>query len=645
MNSYGTTPPPKPGGSSTLYIIVFFLCVISAMAGYFYFKQTTTATASQKELEALKARSDAQLKELQTKTEQDIKNAASELEKASILEKANIDAAKLKFETQAKAQQEALAAKEAAGAASIQAQQEALKRAQAKIDSDMAAATQAVREATALKSAATQVKADADIKQRQADEAMQNAQNTNDANLRAIAQEKSRIAAEAAAKVADADRRANEALNAARAEAQRVIDLNNRLQAVTANNAQLQTELASTVTKARYIRLKANGEYINIADVAVATSFDNPNAIIRAIGISDSTPPHEAGPYRHLYDGNPNTFGHTAGNGNEHVDLDFGKEIDMKAILILNRTDCCQERILKMRVELFNGAGQPFRELPPFQVVAQVYIIDPSSKLPVWVSHGEIKQAPQQAVAVQAQPPPQQAVAIQSAQPIGQFQGYSLIQGDIDYPGGDIFHLHPGSNPVANQDNCLNVCRANRACDMVVFNNAKNLCWGKVASTDRSSVGDRVSYVKDRPSVFLYFTELSCPIMLHAEGYAATKEQITVQNIPSGWTWERFRVVRLPNNQVAFHSTVHNRFLRMNATTKRLDASSPCNWNQMPPEWSWERFTIKRKNNKTYIIASGAGNLILSTAGPSTKIDGLDTLIPNGTELSKHQWLEIIDAP
>ena len=459
MNSYGTTPPPKPGGSSTLYIIVFFLCVISAMAGYFYFKQTTTATASQKELEALKARSDAQLKELQTKTEQDIKNAASELEKASILEKANIDAAKLKFETQAKAQQEALAAKEAAGAASIQAQQEALKRAQAKIDSDMAAATQAVREATALKSAATQVKADADIKQRQADEAMQNAQNTNDANLRAIAQEKSRIAAEAAAKVADADRRANEALNAARAEAQRVIDLNNRLQAVTANNAQLQTQasqsaqaaqtaqaqaaqatqsaqsarrelereaqaaqtarveaaqsaqaartaqaqLASKVTRARYVRLSSYNEYINIADVAVL-NLDNDNKEPYPLAaIINSSPAHPSHPYTNLYDGNINTFGHTAGNGNERITLDYGRDIDMHAIIIVNRRDCCQDRIRRMRVELYNNAEELVKVLPQFTVVARAYIIDPSSKLPSWVTQGISPEFDNPEVAVQAQ--------------------------------------------------------------------------------------------------------------------------------------------------------------------------------------------------------------------------------------------------
>ena len=35
-------------------------------------------------------------------------------------------------------------------------------------------------------------------------------------------------------------------------------------------------------------------------------------------------------------------------------------------------------------------------------------------------------------------------------------------------------------------------------------------------------------------------------------------------DIPDGWTWERFTVVDAGNGEIALHSTIHNRFVRMN---------------------------------------------------------------------------------
>jgi len=119
--------------------------------------------------------------------------------------------------------------------------------------------------------------------------------------------------------------------------------------------------------------------------------------------------------------------------------------------------------------------------------------------------------------------------------------------------------------------------------------------------------------------------------MLHADRSAWTKEQITVQNIPLGWTWERFRVVRLGNGEFAFHSAIHNRFLRMNPNGY-LESSDQINWNALPNNWSWERFKIKTKDGRTYI--EGINNLVITADGASNRVYGTPLMLTNGTTVS-----------
>eukprot|EP00913_Durusdinium_trenchii_P030664 g28719.t1 len=62
--------------------------------------------------------------------------------------------------------------------------------------------------------------------------------------------------------------------------------------------------------------------------------------------------------------------------------------------------------------------------------------------------------------------------------------------------------------------------------------------------------------------------------------------------IPYDWSWERFTVVDAGSGQLALHSSIHNRFVRM-ARGDEMDVSGICAANLLPgaASWTWERFT------------------------------------------------------
>jgi len=70
--------------------------------------------------------------------------------------------------------------------------------------------------------------------------------------------------------------------------------------------------------------------------------------------------------------------------------------------------------------------------------------------------------------------------------------------------------------------------------------------------------------------------------------------------LPSGWTWERFKAVNAGNGEIALHNKVHNRFVRMTNRNikgsrgkhKDMDASGKKAANALPGNWGWERFKI-----------------------------------------------------
>ena len=52
----------------------------------------------------------------------------------------------------------------------------------------------------------------------------------------------------------------------------------------------------------------------------------------------------------------------------------------------------------------------------------------------------------------------------------------------------------------------------------------------------------------------------------------------------------------LPGSVVAFHSKIHDRFVRMNGNGN-MDGSDHKGMDELPPDWTWERFKVVDAGN------------------------------------------------
>ena len=215
------------GGKTTLYIVVFFLCVISMLSGYFYYAMGSSEAEAQKKVAEIQAKATREMADAKSAAEKDVNMSQEEAQKkvAEIQAKAAREMATVKStaEKEVNTQKAITAAKE-----------EMLKKAQARVDTELADAAKRVRAAKELQNQATNVAATADARKKEADEAMKKAQETNDANAKKLAEEKKKIADDAAKKVAAANATAIKATNDAKAVAKKAVDLQARLNAADA---------------------------------------------------------------------------------------------------------------------------------------------------------------------------------------------------------------------------------------------------------------------------------------------------------------------------------------------------------------------------------------------------------------------------
>ncbi|CAE7242733.1 unnamed protein product [Symbiodinium sp. CCMP2592] len=80
-------------------------------------------------------------------------------------------------------------------------------------------------------------------------------------------------------------------------------------------------------------------------------------------------------------------------------------------------------------------------------------------------------------------------------------------------------------------------------------------------------------------------------------------------DMPDWWTWERFTVVDAGNGQVAFHNSLHNRFLKMNGD--RMQSSAPQAPDALPAGWSWERFTVLPAGHGQFMLHNSVHNRVV----------------------------------
>jgi hypothetical protein len=211
------------------------------MAGAFYYTvNQNSSKAAQK------------IKEIEEKAKKDIAAAKSEEEKREIQRKADLELEKAKM----------AAAKETQEAA-MKLREEQLKRAEARVESEMKKAGETITEARKLKEESAKEKAYADLKKKEAEEAMKKAQETNDANDKKLAEEKKRLAEEAQKKVNEANKKADEAIALAKKEAKKAVELKKRLDNASAK-VKKKEELARTAEAPKKEAPKKEREFVKV---------------------------------------------------------------------------------------------------------------------------------------------------------------------------------------------------------------------------------------------------------------------------------------------------------------------------------------------------------------------------------------------
>jgi hypothetical protein len=128
---------------------------------------------------------------------------------------------------------------------------------------------------------------------------------------------------------------------------------------------------------ARYVKLfhEVESNVINIAEIEVydydGTKLTS-NTTSNIIGYSTQ---HDAHEWPNLIDGSLTTFGHSAGGatGNQHVTLDLGETKKIYKVVVENRRDCCQDRILGARLELGTSETSSVAATPRISTESNTY--------------------------------------------------------------------------------------------------------------------------------------------------------------------------------------------------------------------------------------------------------------------------------
>jgi hypothetical protein len=115
----------------------------------------------------------------------------------------------------------------------------------------------------------------------------------------------------------------------------------------------------SSVTTGRYIKLQYNRvDYMNLAEIRVFSKKGGPNIITRNTPVTKSSGfQGDAFPARNFVDGDTGqtyNFACTSGGDVPWIQVDLGSMIDIYKVVIFNRADCCQSRILGAVLQILN---------------------------------------------------------------------------------------------------------------------------------------------------------------------------------------------------------------------------------------------------------------------------------------------------
>ena len=115
---------------------------------------------------------------------------------------------------------------------------------------------------------------------------------------------------------------------------------------------------------------------INLAEVKV---LDADGVNLAAGKTVTGTTPHPAGPLANLVDGNLSNFAHTAcpvptNDEMDFMKFDLGSVKEITTIVITNRTDCCKDRAIGIKVQILGSNGTTVvKETPTITTTADSY--------------------------------------------------------------------------------------------------------------------------------------------------------------------------------------------------------------------------------------------------------------------------------
>jgi hypothetical protein len=343
------------GGKTTLYIVVFFLCVISMLSGYFYYAMGSSEAEAQKKLA-----------DIQTKAEADMAAAKSEEEKREIQRKADLGLEQAKMKAQTDAEKKALASREAK-----------IKAAEAAVNKKLADAAATVKNAQNLQNQAKKVKADADKKNKDAAAAMAKAVASGKAVDKKLADEKKKLAADAKKKVDTANKAAAAAKAQATAEAKKALAYKKELSAAQ----KAIVKLSDVVGQYIYLEQPNTSQVINLSQIRVWTSGNKgvniPGNNVKAVSVYGSAwkPKNLVGSSTAQY------HSKVIPTVRDWVRVNLGKPIPITKIQIVNRRDCCRDRINNMKVQILDNKKKVVKTLPKLTGSSFVYTIDPNGTL------------------------------------------------------------------------------------------------------------------------------------------------------------------------------------------------------------------------------------------------------------------------
>jgi len=139
-------------------------------------------------------------------------------------------------------------------------------------------------------------------------------------------------------------------------------------------------------------------------------------------------------------------------------------------------------------------------------------------------------------------------------------------------------------------------------------NQTQNDTWGGGGFGNiHNQVKNAVQQVNEAASKAKEAAEAEAAGLLGSIGVSSERGE---EGIPDDWTWERFTVIDAGNGQVAFHNSIHNRYLKMDGD--RMLVSSPRAPDRFPSDWTSERFTVLYDGKGKFMFHNSKHNRMIS---------------------------------